>query len=150
MSFAVDPCPTAHPPHTHPWTVSHLTMGEFLLCLASWGQYVLGMVVYANGWPRLSPRHFSSHEVRNMYWDGCMRHAWNHTLLSPPPPNPHHIRTRIYKHKYTHLSTHTHIHSRTHTQQLMHALVVSAAGTSAWLTYSLLDRFEVTNCLWAR
>jgi hypothetical protein len=32
----------------------------------------------------------------------------------------------------------------------MHALIVSAAGTSAWVTYSLLDRFDVAHCLWAR
>jgi len=47
-----------------------------------------------SGWPRLWPRHFSSHE-------------------------------------------------------LMHALTISAAGTAAVVTYSLLDRFDVGRCLWA-
>lgn len=52
-----------HPPKPNTPTVTHLTLAELMLCLASWGQYVLGMVIYAKGWPRLSPRHFSSHEV---------------------------------------------------------------------------------------
>ena len=44
--------------------MTHLTPTELGLCLASWGQYVLGMAIYAANWPKLSPRHFSSHEVR--------------------------------------------------------------------------------------
>ncbi|TFJ83026.1 hypothetical protein NSK_005651 [Nannochloropsis salina CCMP1776] len=33
--------------------------------------------------------------------------------------------------------------------ELMHALTISAAGTAAIVTYSLLDRFDVGRCLWA-
>ncbi len=75
------PLLTPHPIHTHTHntkkSAAHLTMGELALCLASWGQYVLGMVVYAKGWPRLSPRHFSSHEVRGQ-----------HGHIYQPPFNP--------------------------------------------------------------
>ncbi|EKU20662.1 channel hemolysin iii family [Nannochloropsis gaditana CCMP526] len=55
---------------------------------------VMGFGLHELGWPRLWPRHFSSHE-------------------------------------------------------LMHALTISAAGTAAVVTYSLLDRFDVGRCLWA-
>ncbi|GAB5036791.1 hemolysin iii-related protein [Nannochloropsis oceanica] len=56
---------------------------------------VMGLGLHELGWPRLWPRHFSSHE-------------------------------------------------------LMHALIVTAAGTAAVVTYSLLARFDVSRCLWAR
>jgi hypothetical protein len=71
-------------------TVTHLTVAEFLLCLASWGQYVLGMMIYAKGWPRLSPRHFSSHEVSEPCMYVCIRTT--PASLETPSPHTHNIR----------------------------------------------------------
>lgn len=146
-----------------------------MLCLASWGQYVLGMVIYAKGWPRLSPRHFSSHEVRCC---GCacvwmsVLHAttggWEYACVcecvyvkmsiffisfsTTAPPSLHHHPTHTKRPNPNLFTKPQKIRDEPtpNPPQVMHALIVSAAGTSAWLTYSLLDRFDVAQCLWAR